>query len=231
MMHHEHPEVAMKKLVIAMIAAASATVCWADALHGYCQGVGQCIDNGTNSPSTGTPINFGFTIGSGPTTGTLLLDLLGPDNEAHAASYAITGTASGTATLFSATPWTSGQLDAYLGLSASPTKPIGADLPSTQALDPGATGFLVFQVNLGTVTLQSPSNPNISPLLNISPDIPLASYLVGFFDDGGRKLVATANSGAIFVTNGSVPEPSSVILLVSMLGLVGRGLYKRACRG
>ena len=227
----------MKKLAIAMIAAASATICWADILvpdplHGYCQGAGQCVDNGTNSPSTGTPINFGFTVSPvGPTTGSFTLDLLVPDNEAHAASYAITGTASGTATLFSATPWTSGQLDAYLGISASPSNPIGAFLPSTQALDPGATGFLVFQVNLGTLTLLGPGNANISPLLNISPGIPLASYLVGFLDDGSRKQIATANSGAIFVTDGSVPEPSSVLLLASMLGLAGRGLYKRARRG
>ena len=35
---------------------------FADTLHGYCAGVGQCIDNGTNSPTTNNPpVNFGFT--------------------------------------------------------------------------------------------------------------------------------------------------------------------------
>ena len=132
-----------------------------DPLHGYCAGAGQCIDNGTNSPTTNNPpVNFGFTISPGPQTGTLLLDVLEPNNEAHPASFAITGSNSGTASLFSATPWTSGQLDAYLGISASPTNPIGAYLPSTQALDPGATGFFVYQVSFANVTLQSAANPS-----------------------------------------------------------------------
>ncbi|MBV9724112.1 MAG: hypothetical protein JO299_02960 [Gammaproteobacteria bacterium] len=54
-------------------------------------------------------------------------------------SFALTGTLSGTASLFSPTAWTSGQLDSYPTIKASPTNPIGAFLPSTQKLDPGAT--------------------------------------------------------------------------------------------
>jgi hypothetical protein len=180
------------------------TAGYADTLHGYCAGVGQCIDNGTNSPTTNNPpVNFGFTTSPGPATGVLTIDVLVPNNEPKPASFAVTGTVSATATLFSATPWTSGFLDTYLGISASPSNPIGAYLPSTQALDPGATGFFVFQANLGTLTLQSPSNPNVSPLENISPSLPLASYIVGFFNEAGA-IQATANSGAIFET---VPGP------------------------
>ena len=175
-------------------------------MHGYCAGVGQCIDNGTNSPTNvNPPSNFGFTTSPGPASGNLTIDVLTPNNEAKPSSFALTGTVSATATLFSATPWTSGSLDAYLGISASPNNPIGAYLPSTQALDPGATGFFVFQVNLGTTTLQSPSNPNVSPLENISPALPLASYIVGFLNEAGA-IQATANSGAIFDTVG-VPGP------------------------
>jgi hypothetical protein len=180
----------------------------ADTLHGYCAGVGQCVDNGTNSPTTNNPpVNFGFTTSPGPATGSLTIDVLVPNNEARPTSFALTGTVSATATLFSATPWTSGMLDAYLGISASPANPIGAFLPSTQALDPGATGFFVFQANLGTLTLQSPSNPNVSPLENISPGLPLASYIVGFFNEAGT-IQATANSGAIFER---VPVPGPVV--------------------
>jgi hypothetical protein len=207
-----------KKLLIAIGTLTSLVLCAAvshadtiDPLHGYCAGVGQCIDNGTNSPTTSNPpVNFGFTVDPGPASGDLTVDLLVPNNESHASSYAITGTLSGTATLFSATAWTSGQLDAYLGISASPANPIDAFLPSTQALDPGATGFFVYQVDLGMTTLQGASNPNVSPLENISPGIPLASYLVGFFNEGGGN-IATANSSAIFET--SVAEPNSLILL------------------
>src|SRR6516225_11589659 len=54
---------------------------WAQ-LHGYCAGVGQCVDNGTNSPTTtNPPSNFGFTISPGPQTGDLSIDVLVPNNE------------------------------------------------------------------------------------------------------------------------------------------------------
>jgi hypothetical protein len=120
-------------------------------------------------------------------------------------------------------------LDSYLGISAKPTNGIGAFLPSTQALDSGATGFFVYQVDLGTTTLQGPSNPNVSPLETLAGLLPQASYIVGFFNEGtadNPKFQATANSGAIFETgspgtgrSGSpVPEPSTwAMLLLSLV--------------
>lgn len=198
-------------------------------LHGYCSPPAtQCLDNGTNSPtSVNPPSLFGFTTSPGPSSGDLFADILVPNNEdtsPSTLSFALTGTLTGTASLFSTTAWTSGMLDAYLGISASPANPIGAYLPSTQALDPGATGFFVYQANLGTTTLQGPSNPNVSPLEEISPGLPLASYIVGFFNGGttdAPAYQATANSGAIFETSSppppSVPEPTSLVLLGSAL--------------
>lgn len=210
-----------------------------DPLHGYCSGAGQCVDNGTNSPTTNNPpINFGFTISPGPNTGDLRIDILVPNNESSPSTFSLAGTFSGTATLFSATAWTSGQLDTYLGIGASPANPIGAFLPATQALDPGATGFFVYQVDLGTATLQDASNPNSSPLENItSGALPLASYIVGFLDIGeaAPDWVATANSGAIFVTTGGggggnfTPEPASLVLL-GAAALAAGGLSRRRRR-
>jgi hypothetical protein len=185
-----------------------------DPLHGYCA-VG-CLDNGTNSPtSSNPPINFGFTVSPGPASGSqYMVDILTPNNVAAGPSFTLTGP-SGTATLFSATPWSSGFLDAFLGISASPANPIGAFLPSTQALDPGATGFHVYAANLGPITLQGPANPNVSPLENIASGVlPQGSYIVAFLNEGTAAApdwVATANSGAIFVTTGPHPVPGPIV--------------------
>jgi hypothetical protein len=127
-------------------------------------------------------------------------------------------------------------LDAFLGISASPANPIGAFLPSTQALDPGATGFDVYSANLGPITLQDASNPNVAPLENITSGIlPRGSYIVAFLNEGTASApdwIATANSGAIFETDAPhppIPEPSSIILLGSAtLGIVA--LLKRKTR-
>jgi hypothetical protein len=191
-------------------------------LHGYCA-VG-CIDNGTNSPtSQNPPINFGFTASPGPASGSqYMIDILTPDNTIAGPSFTLTGP-SGTATLLPGV-WTSGNLSTFLGLSASPANPIGAFLPSTQALDPGATGFAVYQANLGPITLQGPANPNVSPLENITSGVlPQGSYIVGFLNEGTAAApdwVATANSGAIFET-APPTAPRSVPGPVAGAGLPG----------
>jgi hypothetical protein len=188
-----------------------------DPLHGYCAPPAtQCIDLGSNSPtSINPPSNFGFTVNTGPLTGTLLLDFLEPNNQANA-PVTVTGTFSGTATLFSGTAWTSGNLATFLGITASDDNPIGNYIPDSAA--PGATGLFVYQLSVPSVTLQGVANPNVSPLENISGGLPQGTYIVGFLNTGTPPFIATANSGAILETAAPVPEPrTSVAMIVGSL--------------
>lgn len=209
-------------------------------LHGWCGGgaTSLCIDNGTNSPFNMNPPNpFSFTSSPPGETGTLFLKVLVPDNETVAGPFSITGAATATATLVTGTtpgPWTSGSLQTYLGApftGETPDNPIGAYLPSTQALDPGATGFNVYEADLGTQTFAGPGGPP-NQLFDITGP-PLASYLVGFVEFAGGS-EATANSGAIFITTActpgapgcnsgppTVPEPSTLALVGSALVIFG----------
>jgi hypothetical protein len=201
----------------------------ADTLHGFCWGgTPVCTDNGTNTPTSTNPPQFGFTASSGPSTGTFFVDFLIPDSNtglSGIANFTVNVTKGGpgnnltfsdTAALFSSTPWTSGQLDSYLGISASPTNPIGAyTIPS------GSTGFYVYQADLGINTLAGPSNPGIDTLLSLTSGLPQGTYIVGFLDIDGSNS-ATANSGAILLTGTptpGVPEPGSLLLVCT--GLLG----------
>ncbi len=228
----------MKRTLLLTAAALAAFASWTPAsatLHGYC--LAGCADNGTNTPITSNPpVNFGFSS-SPAASGDLVLDFLIPDNITIPAGFSgihVTGTSTATATLFSATPWTSGQLDAYLGLNASPSNPIGAYLPATQALlgsPAGLTGFYVFQADVGNYNLKTPGS--LQPDLFSIDKFAQGGYIVAFLNGTD----ATANSGALFETTsgntinpvlaGGVPEPSTWAMM--FLGFAGVGFmaYRR----
>ena len=211
--------------------------------HGFCSLGIQCTDTGTNTPTSVNPPVFGFAASGQGATGTLLIDILIPNNIAAPGSFTISPFSStpaagtnltGTASLFSTTAWTSGFLDSYLGISASPANGIGA-YAAGLAMQPGATGFWVYQANLGTNTLLGtsgvggPSQDNYLMLLGQS--VPVGSYIVGFLaqsNANGTGYGATANSGAILVTNPPVPEPATWAMM--LMGFGGIGMAMRRSR-
>jgi len=215
-------------LVFLTLVLACGGAVWADTvddpLHGFCNGTGTgtCSDNTTNTP-LGNSTTFGFSISPGPQTGDLLLDILVPNNYILPASFAITGTQGGllndqsistTATLVSNTAWTSGTLATYLGITASPTNPIGAYLPTATALDPGATGFYDFQAETGTSKIWDNANEANGPTFTMVNGLGAGGYIIGFCSTGcSSPYVATANSGALVVT----PEPPSLAMLCAGL--------------
>jgi len=195
-------------------------------LHGFCSLGNICTDNGTNTPTSVNPPEFGFATSGQSDSGTVYIAILTPDNLAAPGSFTISGYLNGTATLYSSTPWTSGFLDAYLGLpqetppEVSPPNGIGAFLPSTQIYQPTADGFYVFWAAIsGTTTLPGTSGTNDSYLSTLGQTVAPGSYIVAFLqqdDDYG----ATANSGAILETGG-VPEPATWAMMLLGFGATG----------
>jgi hypothetical protein len=217
------------------ISAARASPTNAPTLHGFCNTANPCTDNHVNTPTSVDPPDFGFSAGGHDETGVVSIDILAPDNLPVPASFLISGPFLGvstfTASLFSSTPWTSGDLDTYLGISAQPTNPIGGFLPATLPFQPSADGFFVFQANLGTRTLPSNSHAANADLMTTG-GLAAGSYIVAFINQSGNY-GATANSGAILetgsVTHRSVPEPATWALMIAGFGLAGATLrWRRA---
>src|SRR5262249_14646358 len=68
-------------------------------------------------------------------------------------------------------------------INASPTNPLSAWLHATQALDPKAMGYWVFQANLGMTALGTSSGTG--PLLDLNSTLPPGSVVVAFLETNG----------------------------------------------
>jgi hypothetical protein len=209
-------------------------------LHGFCSQAGPlCQDNGTITPTTLNPPVFGFTrspdSNNNLTTPTFELLYLIPDvpSTNSLLSFTATGTHTGlttaqTETLFSTTPWTTGDLLSYLGLAQTggPNNPLDAYLPSTRQEETAAgialsNGYFVFEANFGSVTFGAGTDPTFTT----SASVPLGTVILGLIEGAAANSVqdATANSSALIVDQPGVtpppplPEPGT-------LGILGAGL-------
>jgi hypothetical protein len=201
-------------------------------LHGFCDTAAPCVDDGFHTPTSVNPPAFGFSAGGHAATGDVTIDILVPeDGGAAPSSYTISGAFLGastyTASLVSPTPWSSGQLDSYLGISASPTNTFGAFLDASETgLEPSATGFYVFRADIGTRTLPKNTGASNADLMTTDRSLVAGSYILAFINQMG-KYGATSNSGAILESTGATlrgaatPEPAAWVMMLTGFGLVG----------
>lgn len=244
----------MKKLLLAaafLISLPLANTVKADIIEDPLHG---CTTSGCSEATIGgnavTPItsvtNFGF-FASPAQSGDLVLKFLIPDNialsavQSFVAGTTVTGTSSSALTLFSTTPWTSGNLESdYLGITSfangSPPNPLSAWLGATQTLQgTSATGYFVAQADVGNYSLPTPGGV-LPDVFSLVPATYFAGGLIvaNLFTGPNHTLdVTTAQSGALFFTANPVPGPLVGAgipgLLAGCLGMIALARRRISC--
>lgn len=122
----------------------------------------------------------------------------------------------------------------FLGITSfgngAPPNPIGAFLPSTQGVDPTATGFFVLTLDLGSGLLVPKQNSGVaSPFSLTSLTLPVGSWILGDACTSGTLAggnctdITTAQSSALFAQPqiANTPLPGAVWLFGGGLALLG----------
>jgi hypothetical protein len=236
-------------LVLPVLIVATHPVASARTLHDFCTGsTYPCpTQNYSSNPvitTTSTNPTFGVTRApdnnKGLNSPSITVVVLVPNNAPSANSLTFTvrgtgtGTSAATATLFSISAWTSGDLiTSYFGLNRTggPANPFNAFNGGTAVT--GATGYFVYTANLGSVTFGAP-DPTFS-FTGIS-SFPVGSIFLSYVKDtaggnAGTESDDTAPSSALLIAPASTsihnPEPSSIALFGSGLFVLGGVLWRR----
>jgi hypothetical protein len=239
----------MKKLMVLMFSVAtlalSAALAHADTidpLHGFCGTTASgttCTDNGTITPSNNLS-QFGFWASPAPQTGTDLITILISNTIAGSSSETFSlmehlGNGNETVSSTNDGLWTSGDLSTFLAAqlpgTTSPSNPIGAfEQPGCPLCPAGTTGFWVYTFNFGSETLNGNGVGDVNPWFSFAGGnaFPqggiITDFLIGSNQNPATNNTATAPSGALLLTDHGtpgVPEPASLLLLGSGLGLAG----------
>lgn len=88
-------------------------------------------------------------------------------------------------------------------------------------VDPAASSYFVYRVDLGTNELQMTNHPTI-PVFSLSGSPRPAGSVLTAFLNGGSSYIATASSGGLFEqtgprASGTVPEPCSLLLVAAVI--------------
>jgi hypothetical protein len=243
----------MKKLLLATVfalglvntASADSIVPFDDPLHGMvCNATGggcSNLDNGTFAPITfGPNVTFAFDTSGQAQTGDLRLLFLIPDNEVPGTlptinSTSISGGSAMVTALRAGVDWTGpagSKLGDFIGSApfnnGSPPNTFSAIFPSSQALDVGETGFFVFTIDVGLVTLAANSDTSTSVFFSPAGGLPVGTSILAVLNTdvaggSGNGIINTASSGQLLVQpTAAVPGP---IVGAGLPGLVA------ACAG